>query len=224
MKKGIVCCGYGRGQISNPLIKQAQFALPEDLPCRFTTSEEWLTHAVNALRPHFAMAGYEIRAVRATVGWTSAGSHGSRIGECWATRACSDGVNTIFINTNLVNSMHILDVLVHELVHAVDDCQHKHSREFARIAKKVGLKGPPWRSASADVPLLQLLHSIALDLGHHPYGVIYPPAPAYREMNSGRVVCPQCGFTCRTLASWRSVGHPLCPTHKVPLLADWDQE
>ena len=222
MKTGIVCCGFGHGQESNMLIKQDRFNLPDDLPTKYKTSEDWLKHAIEALRPHFAMAGYEIPEVRATVGWTSAGMHGRRIGECWSTRSSSDGVNAIFINTSLVNSMHILDVLAHELVHAVDDCQHKHGREFVRIAKAVGLQGPPWRSASSDVPLLEVLHGIAMKLGHHPYGVIQPRVSSFREMNSGRVVCPECGFTCRTLAGWKSAGHPLCPTHKVPLLADWE--
>lgn len=222
MKTGYVCCGFGRGHESNALIKQDQFKLPEDLPSKYKTSEDWLRHAVDALKPHFANAGYEIPEVRASVGWTSAGMHGRRIGECWSTRSSSDGENAIFINTSLVNSMHILDVLAHELVHAVDDCQHKHGREYAKIAKAVGLKGPPWRSACSDVPLLEVMHAIAMKLGHHPYGVIHPQSTTFREMNSGRVVCPECGFTCRTLAGWRSVGHPLCPTHKVPLLAEWE--
>lgn len=222
MKAGVVCCGLGQGHESNMLIKQDRFKLPEDLPTKYRTSEEWLKQAVEALRPHFRRAGHEIPALRASVGWTSVGAHGRRIGECWSTRSSSDGMNTIFINTSLVNSMHILDVLAHELVHAVDDCQHKHGREFAKIAKSVGLQGPPWRSACSDVPLLEILHGIALDLGHHPYGVIQPSSSSTREMNSGRVVCPKCGFTCRTLAGWRSVGHPLCPTHKVPLLSDWE--
>ena len=222
MDSFIVCCGVGNGDISNSLLKNSEFALPTDLAIKFETADLWLSAAIDALKPHFKHAGYEIPAVRASVGWTSAGVHGHRIGECWSSRASSDGVNAIYINTTLANSMHVLDVLAHELVHAVDDCQHKHGREFSKIGKAVGLKGPPWRSACADIPLLRALHDIALDLGHLPYGVIRKPSPAYREVRSGRVTCPECGFTCRTLTGWLGKGHPLCPTHKVPLLADWE--
>ena len=204
------------------LTTQPEFQLPNDLIQRHETSESWLLEAIEGVRPIFVRAGFELPAVRATIGWTSAGRGSQRMGECWPTHSTSDGKNAIFISTMLATPIDVLDVLMHELVHAVDNCQHKHRNEFARIAKAIGLGGKRWASASATEPLLIRLHGLALDLGKLPYGTIKPPMRIERERNSGRAECPKCGFSCRTLSSWKGKGHPLCPIHKIPLLGDWD--
>lgn len=204
------------------LITDPKYHLPEDLTQHHETSEGWLREAIIRLSPIFHKAGFELPEVRASIGWTSAGRRSQRMGECWATTSTSDGKNAIFISTMLASPLGVLDVLMHELVHAVDNCQHGHGQEFARIAQAVGLGGKRWASASAREPLLNMLHTLVLDLGKLPYGTITPPKRVERERNSGRAECPKCGFSCRTLSSWKGKGHPLCPIHKIPLLGDWD--
>jgi len=70
------------------------------------------------------------------------------IGQCWSTQSSSAGVNEIFISPKLADPVEVLDTLTHELVHAVDNCKHKHGKEFKAIAKKIGLEGK-MREASA---------------------------------------------------------------------------
>ena len=60
-------------------------------------------------------------------------------------------INYIFISPSLDDPVEVLDTLVHELAHAVDDCEHKHGKEFAEIAKLVGLEG------DMKVPLLVMI-------------------------------------------------------------------
>lgn len=193
----------------------------EALPVRFETADAWLNAAVDRLVPIFHDADLEVPPLRIHLGWTSRGLRTRRIGECWPRGASQDGVATIFITTQMESPASILDVLMHEMVHAVDDCAHQHGKEFVKIAKQVGLVGPPWRSSGAGELLRHELSRIARHLGHLPYSPLKTPAPATREMRSGRVMCPQCGFACRTLSEWSASGTPWCPEHHTPLIPDW---
>ena len=80
------------------------------------------------------------------------------MGQCWSRQSSSNEQNQIFISPVLHDDVEVLDTLVHELVHAVDDCQHKHGKEFKAIALSLGLKGP-MRSADAGPELRQTLQT-----------------------------------------------------------------
>jgi hypothetical protein len=57
----------------------------------------------------------------------------------------------------------LLDTLVHELCHAVDDCFSGHGEDFKGIAQTVGLEGPA-RMAHATEELTVKLMMIKLEL------------------------------------------------------------
>ena len=65
-------------------------------------------------------------------------------------------MNQIFLAPQLKNPVEYLGTLVHELVHAVDNCSSKHRAGFKKIAKDVGLTGP-MRSAGVVSPLIILI-------------------------------------------------------------------
>lgn len=188
---------------------------------RFGTADAWLQAAVTRLSPVFEDKGFTLPSVRVHLGWTSVGRRGSGVGECWPRSSVEDGINAIFITTQMKSPVDVLDVLVHELVHAEDDCTHKHGKQFAHIAKKGGMVGLPWRSAGAGSALLEELKQISKELGQLSCSLISQPAPQGREMKSGRVLCPKCGYTCRTLSEWNPQGAPLCPQHRERLIEDW---
>ena len=104
-----------------------------------STREAWLESAVLELAPLFAKIGHRIPACRVSCGFASTGVKSGHIGQCWSTRSSEDGVNQIFISPSLSAAVTVLDTLVHELVHAVDDCEHKHGKEFKKIAIGIGL-------------------------------------------------------------------------------------
>ena len=57
-----------------------------------TTREGWLAEATEALRPMFRDAGARIPdKIRFAMAFTSAGTKGGRIGECWQDTASADG-------------------------------------------------------------------------------------------------------------------------------------
>ena len=112
------------------------------------TREDWLLAAVELLKPLFTAKGYTLPPCQVSCGFTSTGVRSGHIGQCWSTKSAGDGLNQIFIAPTLGDAFNVIDTLVHELVHAVDDCEHKHGKEFKKMALKLGLKGP-MRSAGA---------------------------------------------------------------------------
>ena len=104
-----------------------------------TNRETWLQGAVEAVRPLFAAQGYELPACHVSCGFPSSGVRSGHIGQCHPSSSSRDGRNQIFISPVLHDAFDVLDTLVHELVHAVDDCQHKHGKEFRKIAVRIGL-------------------------------------------------------------------------------------
>src|SRR5690606_38637603 len=83
--------------------------------------------------------------VKVSVGWPGGpGRKNCVIGQCWAPAAAADGVSHVFISPVLDDAVRVLDVLAHELVHAInfaegDNCGHRG--RFAKIAKGIGLTG-----------------------------------------------------------------------------------
>ena len=115
--------------------------------------EQWLENATSILRDGlFKQRGYEIpRDVKISCGFPPTGgtSRKMTIGICFSRSSSQANVNEIFINptksemisTEENNYTGILGTLVHELVHAVDDCQNGHMKPFRDIATRVGLIG-----------------------------------------------------------------------------------
>jgi hypothetical protein len=94
------------------------------------------------------------------------------VDQCWPTSRSDDGVNEIHISPIYADPVEVLDTLVHELVHAVDDCKNRHGAEFKKIALAVGLQGRT-REASAGALLKDRLQTIAsvliAELGPYPH-------------------------------------------------------
>ena len=112
------------------------------------TREQWLQNAVDMVEPIFKNKGYKIPKIQVSCGFPSTGNKTKHIGLCWGRSSTSDGVNQLFISPILDEPVQVLDTLIHELVHAIDDCIHHHGPEFKKIATDVGLQGP-MREASA---------------------------------------------------------------------------
>ena len=87
--------------------------------------EQWLDEAVSELSAIFKERGYEVPPVRVSCGFAHTSSR-SVIGQCWSTKSSDAAINEIFISPKLADPVEVLDTLTHELVHAVDNCEHKH--------------------------------------------------------------------------------------------------
>lgn len=174
--------------------------------------EDWLNKAVNELSGLFAEAGYSVPAVKVSVGWPGGGNKRTRIGECWTTAAAKDGVNNLFVSPQVDSPTKVLEILAHELIHAIDDCQHGHRGPFVKMGKAIGLKGP-WTATTASPELAETLCEIAAKLGDYPHGAMSVSSAAKKQSTRMlKVECLTTGYTLRTTRKWlEQYGAPICP-------------
>jgi len=176
------------------------------------TREEWLVVATNLLRTDFSSIGAEIpEKVRVTCGWPSQGGRPGkkqRIGEAWPPSCSEDGTTEIFINP-MLDGIKVLDVLVHELVHAVVGCEAGHKGPFRTTAKAIGLEGKMTTTVAGETLMVRLRDIIA-ELGEYPHAKLTPKKKKTQSTRMLKLLCPVCGYLARTSQKWINLGTPTC--------------
>lgn len=193
---------------------------------QYKTREDWLLAAVEQIRPIFALKRHQIPLdCQVSCGFASTGTRSHHIGQCWSKSSTANETNQIFISPTLGEPVEVLDTLVHELVHAVDDCQHKHGKEFKKIALSLGMVGP-MRSAEAGPELKAKLIEISKTLGPYPHGKLKVTHRKVISRSRPRAKCPDCGFQVPMLKRFLAYGAPICPKDKVEMeqVGDWELE
>ncbi len=188
------------------------------------TREAWLLRAIEHLRPIFSTKGHHIpQTCMVSCGFASTGTRSHHIGQCWSTKSSGNGTNQIFISPTLVEPFDVLDTLLHELVHAVDDCAHKHGKEFKKIALSLGMVGP-MRSAGAGPELREKLKDLAQKLGTYPHGKLQVTHRKAVSRDRARAKCSECGFQVPMYRKFLAFGPPLCPKDKIEMtpVGDWE--
>lgn len=181
----------------------------------YLTREEWLNAFVTASRPHFERVGAPLPdKVRVSVGFTSKGSKGNRIGECWASEASADGHFEIFLKPSTKTASRLADILTHELVHAAVGLAAGHGPGFGKVARALGLTGKMTSTTAAQgwyewaLPILNAL-------GPMPYGVLdggQSTAKPKQKTNLLKVECDCCGWLARVTAKHMDHVLLVCPT------------
>lgn len=184
------------------------------------TREAWLNQAVTRMRPWFKAQGVELPEVRVSIGWPGGrGNKQNVIGQCWAGSTVKDNKPSIFISPALSEEepARILDVLLHELVHAAGNFGHR--REFSKLAGNLGLVAP-WTATGASADLAEKLVRLATRLGPFGHARVNaghgllgtgPTRPPVQSTRMLKVSCGLCGYTLRTTGKWLALGIPLCP-------------
>lgn len=170
------------------------------------TREQWLVQSAtiiehNILLPAIKACGYAKPQMqyRVSVGMTISKK---AIGVCYPRAASSDQHNEIFITPFLDDSARILDVLVHELIHASDDNASGHRNYFAQVARKTGLQGK-LTATTASPELLEKLLDIVDVLGDIPHHKMDDQARAKPKQGTRmlKIECTDCGFNFRATKS-----------------------
>lgn len=198
------------------------------------TREAWLMRAVEVFRPRFVEIGLPLpEQIHVSVGFSygARAESGKVLGSCWARRASKDGANHIFISPESGDTVEVIETLLHELIHAADDCASGHKGEFAVAATRLGFLGPMTATPSS-IELAAELMTIVETLGEYPHGALEIPSrktatvpagvtvgggklhsgPATQGTRMLKLQCPCCGYTVRTTAKWIATGLPSCPT------------
>ena len=181
--------------------------------------ESWLVDAVHTLnRKVFIPAGYEVPDdTKVTCGWPSRGAIAKRktLGECWPRSRSAKNINEIFLSPTMDDAVDVLGVLVHELVHAIDDCKHGHKAPFRKIAVAVGLEGKMTSTVAGDA-LTAKLEAIQDALGDYPHAELTPPPPKQKSRQL-KLECNDCGAVWRMSNKWLSLATccPCCQSENI---------
>lgn len=175
--------------------------------------ENWLLDAVDIFRPWFEEHGATIpELVRVSVGFGKRQRKGT-IGVCYSSKAAEDGVHQLYMSPVLDDPVQVLGVLLHELIHAWDDCKSGHKGEFKRVALALGLTGKMTATVPGD-DLTTRLQDVVGKLGPYPHAKLnlseLGPKQSTRMLKVWAPDC--CGMIVRTTQKWLiEVGYPSCP-------------
>lgn len=107
---------------------------------KHTTREAWLVAGTELLNKEFFDGnGYELPELRVSVGFPRASSNA--IGQCWDSKVSEDDHYEIFICPTQGAAGRVLDILLHELIHAAVGLKEGHRGKFRKLAKEFGLAG-----------------------------------------------------------------------------------
>jgi hypothetical protein len=177
--------------------------------------EDWLTAAVNELRPFFDTVGKPLPAnVRVTCGFPSNAKRSGAIGECWADTASADKTFEVLISPTLDDPLHVFDVLVHELCHSTAGAMN-HGINFQKVAALMHLApsfGPRgWKATNRSSTFEPTFGEIIASLGPYPHAALTMSTKKTQGTRMLKAVCPSCGYTVRLTQKWAALGLPSCP-------------
>jgi hypothetical protein len=185
------------------------------------TREEWLQASINGLKELFAEIGQDVPDVYVSVGYPKgARGKGKTIGQCHPAILSSDDKAHIFIHPCLTDSVKVLAVLSHELIHAIDNCESGHKGRFARIAKDFGLEGK-MTATTPSAELVECLNTLVIMLGEYPHALLNESNEGKQSTRMIKCECENCGYVVRTSRKWIiELGAPLCPCNKEVMSTD----
>jgi hypothetical protein len=181
---------------------------------KIITREQWLEKAIGLIAPKlFEPNGLKVPRVRVSVGFTGARQEMKTLGACWSPKASSDGVAQIFITPRLDDSLEVLAVLVHELIHAAIGNDKGHGPAFRKAALSIGLEGK-MTATIAGPALIEHLNAFVKRLGPIPHAALNANKSGRKKQGTRliKVFCPDTEYTARTTRSWLDAfGAPICP-------------
>jgi len=171
--------------------------------------ENYLIQATEIMRKSlFEPKGYKVPKVELSISWSTRGNNHKNTGNakvlglCFPKEMHAGGINQITITPNLdgstiAGSIKILGVLVHELVHAVDNCVSGHGKAFRDCATAVGLTGKMTATTESEELKKYLTESIINKLGIFPHEKVTLSGKKQSTRNI-KVACDCCDFSFRT--------------------------
>lgn len=131
---------------------------------------------------------------------------GKIMGECWKKAASTSGHSEIFITPTRDDSIEILAILAHELIHAIEDLESGHAQHgfFGRVARELGLEGKLTATTPGDELKCEFQFLID-ELGAFPHKRMDVTLDNTKKPQKGRmkqIKCNSCGFNIRTTKKW----------------------
>lgn len=140
---------------------------------KHTIREGWLVAAIHALDDEFfAGRGHKIPIkIQVACGWPKASRKAT--GQCWSPSASADKTTQMYVSPTQDSPVKVLDILLHEMIHAAVGCEHGHKGPFRTVAKSFGLMGKMTETyAEEGSDLEALLIGISDQLGPYPHAAM----------------------------------------------------
>lgn len=192
------------------------------MPKKFETREEWLLEAATHLSDMIAEKTdlKPSSRIYVSAGWPRRDRGGKVIGQCFPKKV-SQGAHHLFISPTLSDRTQVLATLLHELVHAADDCASErgghakaHMGDFTKAIRALGLEGKPTATVAGKALAKEFGALVKEHLGPYPHSVLTPGDYGPMKPQTTRqlkVVCPDCGCIVRMTRKWLDeIGPPYC--------------
>jgi hypothetical protein len=106
------------------------------------TREQWLEQATELMRPWLDGEGAPLpEKILVSCGFTKGKGNDKGIGQCFDAECCEEKVYQIFISPCQEETTRVLDILLHELIHAAVGIKEGHKGRFKSVATNLGLTG-----------------------------------------------------------------------------------
>ena len=178
---------------------------------KFSTREEWLNAAAQAIRPLFDEQGAaEYPRFRVSCGFPKGGR--KAIGQAWTPEASGDATAEVFISPKLDNltNFGVVDTLLHEMIHVVVGNEEGHKGNFRKLAQALGLSGK-MTATYAEGPLEDRLLQLVSPLGTYPHAQLSQLSVPKQSTRMKLCQCKNCGCKIRMTQKWlEEVGPPTC--------------
>ncbi len=189
----------------------------------YSTREGWLQAAITAFRDiSQEVAGIEVpEKLYVSVGFPTGSRKGANraIGQCHY--GTEDGNRTLFVSSELGDPVRVLDVLLHEVLHASLPTGTGHRGAFVTAMKAWGLGGKPTATIAEPGSLLHdALTALARELGEYPHATLTMATAQGRKQSTRmkKMECGTCGYIARTTRKWlEAYGPTICPGGHGPM-------
>ena len=183
--------------------------------------EAWLEKGVEQLNTLvFSPCGKSADDVRVSVGFPmgAKGPMNDAVGQCWDNSVSSGGFNEIFVSPVIEDSVKALEILGHEMVHAIVGTAAGHKGPFKRLAVEIGLTGK-MTATVAGPELTKTLESIVENIGEYVHKKMTPGEKAKKKGSRlVKIECTDCDNIARqALATFDKYGLT-CGTCDVPMV------
>lgn len=145
------------------------------MTAKFKTRDEWLAAAAATLTAWIKEHGGVVpEGVRCSCGMAKGKGADKAIGICYHGEGFEDGLPQIWICPTQGEDVRVLDILLHELIHAATPGE-KHGGDFKRIAKALGLMGKMTATYAEEGSFLHdRLKGLCQQLGPYPHSAFKP--------------------------------------------------
>ncbi len=170
-----------------PEVEEAQPAIELVATVGGTELAEWFDRLNVLADAYFVECGLASVPVHISCGRTGK----KFIGLCYPKSASADGVNVIYIGHQLEEALSIINTLLHEKCHAVDDCESGHKAPFKRLLKTIGCEGKATQSKMGE-SLTTLAAEWLAEIGAYPHAVV-AEAGKKEAVRNLKIVCHDLG-------------------------------